>query len=411
LKSNLEASNPDWRKNLYAIAAAEFIALLGFSLFNPFLPLYMQQLGNLPTSKAAFWSGIATGCSGLMMFLSAPLWGILADRWGRKPQLLRAQFGGAVLIAAYILAPNIYAFVAMRALQGILTGTVTAAAALVATTTPRSQLPYSMSILMGAVFSGLTLGPFVGGMLADRVGFHTTFGVTSALLFAGGLVTFFLAREHFERPKAGEGTSIRGMFRLAFSSRIFPLLLVMCALNIGPQTVSPILALLVGEVSQGSNAASAAGTAMAVSGIITAISSFAAARLTGKITTRRLLVVCCLGTSLLYLPPIWAGNVAQLIIFVGLTGLFQGGIVSSSNSLVGLSVPAALQGVAYGLSQSANSLGSGLGPFLGGGLAPLIGLRAIFGVTAGIFLLVGLLSMRLLPDKAAPLPEEGETPA
>ncbi len=76
--------------------------------------------------------------------------------------------------------------------------------------------------------------------------------------------------------------------------------------------------------------------------------------------------------------------------------------MTSSNSLVGMSVPIAQQGIAYGLSQSANSLGAGVGPFIGGLLAPLIGLRPIFAVTAGVFFAVGLLSVVLLPKKPAP---------
>src|SRR5512136_2273210 len=95
-----------WRKNLYLVATSEFIVLIGFSCFTPFLPLYMQQLGHLASKDAALWAGIATGGAGLCMFLSAPIWGMLADRWGRKPMLLRAQFGGAALIVCFIFAPN-----------------------------------------------------------------------------------------------------------------------------------------------------------------------------------------------------------------------------------------------------------------------------------------------------------------
>ena len=79
-----------------------------------------------------------------------------------------------------------------------------------------------------------------------------------------------------------------------------------------------------------------------------------------------MLVFCCVGTGLLYLPPLLAHSPVQLVLFVALSGLLTGGIVTASNSLVGLSVPLNRQGAAYGLSQSANSLGGGLGPLLGG---------------------------------------------
>ena len=74
-----------WRTNLYIIALAEFLVLVGFSIFMPFLPLYMRQLGHLSQEQAAVWVGIASGCAGLAMFVSSPIWGILADRWAVNP--------------------------------------------------------------------------------------------------------------------------------------------------------------------------------------------------------------------------------------------------------------------------------------------------------------------------------------
>jgi DHA1 family multidrug resistance protein-like MFS transporter len=187
------------------------------------------------------------------------------------------------------------------------------------------------------------------------------------------------------------------MLHLAASREVLPLLMVVASLNLGPQIVQPVLALVIGEISSTESAASSAGMAFGLMGIVTAVSSILIGRFSRGISVRKILVFCCIGTGLLYLPPIWANSTTQLIIMFGLTGLLTGGIITASNSLVGLAVPIAQQGIAYGLSQSANSLGSGLGPFIGGGLAPLIGLRHIFGVTAGVFIIVGLLCIKLLP--------------
>ena len=68
----------------------------------------------------------------------------------------------------------------------------------------------------------------------------------------------------------------------------------------------------------------------------------------------------------------------------------------SSNALVGLSVPRSQQGIAYGVAQSANALGNGLGPLIGGSLAPMIGLRSVFGVAGGLFMLTGAAVAKLL---------------
>jgi MFS family permease len=151
-------------------------------------------------------------------------------------------------------------------------------------------------------------------------------------------------------------------------------------------------------MSGAGGAATASGAAYALLGIIAAISSIVFSRFHGRFAVRSILVFCCIGTGLLYVLPIFATSTTQLIILIGLTGLLNGGIIISSNSLVGLSVPVSQQGIAYGLSQSASSLGGGIGPFIGGGIAPLIGLGNVFGVSAAVFMVVGILTMKLIPN-------------
>lgn len=258
-----------------------------------------------------------------------------------------------------------------------------------------------MGVLMVAVFGGTTLGPLFGGFLADIVGFKTTFFITGGLLFLGGLIVLLFVKETFERPVKEQSASVRSVFRLAGSREILPLLMVISALNIGPQTVAPVIPLVIGELNPEGPGATASGLAFALMGIIAAISSFAAGRLGRRITLKTILIISCIGTGLLYLPPIWAGSVVQLVLFVGITGLLKGGIMTSSNALVSLSAPMSQQGIAYGLSQSATSLGSGLGPLIGGTLARLIGLRPVFGVAGGLFILVGILVTRLLVSRSS----------
>jgi DHA1 family multidrug resistance protein-like MFS transporter len=389
-----------WRKNLYVVAASEFIVLLAFTCYTPFIPLYIQQLGGLTREETALWAGIAIGGGGISMFLSAPIWGMVADRWGRKPMLLRAQIGGAVMVALFAIAPNIYAFVGLRILTGIFTGTVSAALALVATLTPRDKTPFAMGVLMAAVYSGMTVGPLVGGFMADNFGFKTTFIVISILLLMGSLVILCFIEEKFQRPTQDQRTSPVDLIRLAVSPDMVPLLIVIAILHIGPQMISPVLPLIISELNSTGATATSSGLAFALIGIISAVSSLVAARLHGRFSIQKILVFCCLGTGLLYIPPIWASSATQLILLVGITGLLIGGIITSSNSLIGMKVPITQQGIAYGLSQSATALGMGLGPFFGGGFASVMGLRPVFGVTAGVFIIASILVMKLLSKKA-----------
>jgi DHA1 family multidrug resistance protein-like MFS transporter len=392
-----------WRKNLYVIAFAEFLAVAGFTIVNPFLPLYLQKFGSFTISEAAFWSGIAIGGGSIAMFLSAPIWGIVADRFGRKPMLLRSLLGGATIIGLYIVILNVYVFIGLRIIQGIFTGTVAAASAMLATVTPRDKIPFAMGVLMGAVYAGNSFGPLMGGFLADNLGFTITFMITSALLLTGGLLVLFLTREIFVPPAKEQRASLMSTLRLAISPELLPLLVVIVAINMGPQMISPIITLVISDINPGGDVASAAGLAFALTAIFASISSFVIGRINKRFSLKNILIFSCLVTGLLYLPPIWSNTVTQVIITVGLTGLLIGGAIISSSSLISFSVPNEQQGIAYGLSQSAAALGRGLGPITGGGLAPLIGLRPVFGVAAGIFVLIGSWSAILLFKRSSPV--------
>ncbi|MFC1899251.1 MFS transporter [Chloroflexota bacterium] len=385
-----------WYRNLYAIFIAELLVMIGFSFVHPFMPLFIQGIGDFTGPQAALWAGIATSVQGIAMFFSAPMWGIVADRWGRKPMVLRAMFGSGIVLAAIGLAPSVYYIIALRLVQGLLSGTIAAASALVAASTPKSKMPFAMGLLMVAVFCGNSFGPLAGGFLADIMGFKAAFFITGGLLSAGGLIVLLFVTEDFERPAQGQRASLSSMLRLAKSKEIFPLLVALFALHAGPQMMTPIISLFIKELNPGGMAATSSGIAFGSMGILAAVSAFITGRLGGRISLKTILIISCVGTGLLYIPPVFAQTAIQVIIFIALLGLFKGGLMTSSNALIGLSVSQSQQGVAYGIAQSANALGNGIGPLVGGGLASLMGLRAVFGFGSGLFILIGVVISKLL---------------
>ncbi|MFC1920798.1 MFS transporter [Chloroflexota bacterium] len=387
-----------WQKNLYAIFVAQFLVMVGFSFVNPFLPLFIQQLGGYSNEGAAFWSSMATAGLGIALFLSGPFWGIIADKWGRKAMLLRAQFCSVFILVGVGLSPNVYWVVALRVMQGFFSGTMTAAQAMVAAGTPRERMPFAMGLLLVAVFSGNTIGPLLGGLLADSFGYHATFYITGTLLFLGGLTVLFFTKEEFTRPEPGESASLKSLLRLAASRQMLPLLLTIFALQLGPQMIGPIISIYIREIDPTVKAATMSGIAFCLMAVAATISSLITARLAGRIPLKKILIVACMGLAVLYLPPIWAGTVVLLIAFIALTGFFNGGLMTSSNALIGLSASKSQQGMSYGIAQSASALGLGIGPLIGGILTKTLGLRAIFAVASGIFVIIGLAVARFLKD-------------
>ena len=96
--------------------------------------------------------------------------------------------------------PNAEMLVLLRTLQGFLTGTVSAGNALVAASAPRNRVGYAMGLLQLGLGSGVAIGPFIGGLLADAFGYRATFIVTAGLLTLSGLMVTFGVKETFVRP-------------------------------------------------------------------------------------------------------------------------------------------------------------------------------------------------------------------
>src|SRR5512147_208920 len=89
-----------WRRNLYVVMFAVFVSFTGFTFVMPFLPLYIKQLGVTNEGDAALWSGIIFGVSPLISGFLAPVWSVLAERYGRKVMLQRSLGAFVILIIA-----------------------------------------------------------------------------------------------------------------------------------------------------------------------------------------------------------------------------------------------------------------------------------------------------------------------
>src|SRR5205807_1772568 len=97
--------------------------------------------------------------SGLAMAIASPIWGVLGDRFGRKPMLIRSMVGGALTVGLVAFAQNPAQLVVLRFLQGATSGTVAAATSLVAAETPRSRVGWALGVVTSAVALGGAIGP------------------------------------------------------------------------------------------------------------------------------------------------------------------------------------------------------------------------------------------------------------
>ena len=237
-----------WQRNLYTIVGAQLTAVMGFGISIPFLPFYIQQLGITETAQVAFWVGLINSASPVVMALASPIWGLLADRYGRKPMLVRAQVGGGMMLFLMALVMNVPQLAGLRILQGAISGSVAAATTLVASTVPRERCGYSMGLLQSAIFLGHSLGPFAGGIVGATLGYRVTFMISGVLLLVSGFLVALLVHEEFVRPsrrrQAENGFS--STLRLLTGQPVVLTALVLLMLNnLSVNVTTPVLPLYV----------------------------------------------------------------------------------------------------------------------------------------------------------------------
>lgn len=150
----------------------------------PFLSLYVATLGDFTTRQLTFYSGVVFASMYVVSALTSPLWGKLADRIGRKPMLLRAALGMAVVIAAMGMVQTVWELILLRMAQGIFAGFVSNSNALIATETPKAKAGRALGTMAAGVTGGNLLGPLLGGSLAEIFSYRATFLVTGGDLIS-----------------------------------------------------------------------------------------------------------------------------------------------------------------------------------------------------------------------------------
>jgi len=167
--------SPYWRRNLWVSLIGSFTTLVAMTLLLPFLPLYVEQLGVKDQAAIVQWSGIAYGATFVTAGLAAPVWGRLADRYGRKLMLIRASLGMTVAMSLMGMAHDVWQLLALRLLTGLLGGYSSGATVLVATETPKNRTGWALGMLASGIMAGNLAGPLIGGVLPPIIGIRHIF--------------------------------------------------------------------------------------------------------------------------------------------------------------------------------------------------------------------------------------------
>jgi MFS family permease len=406
------SSSASWRRNVAAATVASFIGFTGFTLVMPFLPLYLQQLGLEDLSEVALWAGLSLGITPAMTAILSPLWGRLADRFGRKIMVERSIASFVVIMAAMAYVTEPWHVFALRAVQGLFAGYGALALTMAAESAPPDKVPAAIGTVQTAQRLGPALGPLIGGVIAQVTGIRHAFLVSAGFFAVALLLVFVLYREQeTERTPAGRtGGSVSFRDLLAFENFLL-LMLVIFVVQIVDRSFGPILPLYL--VQLGVNEARVAMYA----GILFSAAAFAAAggnQLTGRLmmrwSPRALLVsssiVCAAGAA------VYAARapVGMLFAVSPLFGIGVGVAMTTAYSTGSALIPRGSGGTGFGLLTTASLAGLALSPMLSGLLAAT-SIRAVFAIDALAMLLLAAWVRRTMIERRvdvvkAPVVEE-----
>jgi DHA1 family multidrug resistance protein-like MFS transporter len=299
-------------------------------------------------------------------------------------------------------AQNVQQVVILRGIQGALTGTVTAATTLVASTAPRERAGYAMGLLQTAVWSGASVGPLLGGIVADTWGYRATFWVTGSLLLVGGITVWLLVTEEFTPPIQDKDDPDSGFWRglrLVVRNRsLTSLFSIRFLARASARLLGPVLPLFIQSIAPATTRlASLTGLVSSASAATSTVGALTLGRASDRLGYRRVLLVCAMGVAVLYVPQFFVTNPWQLLVLQGGVGLVMSGVLASISAMLANLAPEGRQGAVYGVDASVVSMANAAGPMLGSAIAVWFGLRAPFMVAAGAFFLAAGLAWALVP--------------
>lgn len=371
-----------------------FFCSTAFGIAIPFLPLFLHTTLGVNEHLEA-WAGISFGITFLASALIAPYWGSLADKYGRKPMLMRSGYSLAFLYFLTYFVTDPYLFVLLRIFQGLLAGYVPAAITLVATNTPEKHVSYALGVMATASATGGILGPLAGGVVSHAWGNAEAFLAAGSIVLISALIaTLFVKETRIEKTKTR--SRVRDDLRAAWANRpLVALLGVSMMVSLSVMLLEPLITIYVMQIDSSAQTASlSAGIIFSSVGIATAIASPIWGKLGAKHDVGKILLIGLIGGA--------AGNLLQFL-FTNLYafgalrfgyGLFFAAVYPAINALIVQATDSEFRGRAFGLNQSANQLGQMIGPILGGILGGVIPIRAVFIVNGLALLLVALLVFR-----------------
>ncbi len=382
-----------WKRTVYISFLCTFCTSFGVSQLSPILPLYFHEMGVESAEELARWAGLATGVTYLVVCLSAPFWGRMADKHGRKITLIRSSFGMAIcnFIIAFQHTPEGVVF--MRLIQGLVSGFYTACITLIAAETPLDHTGWALGLLASAQLSGSLVGPLIGGYIADEIGIRNDFILVGCLMLIAFILSYLFIHENYV-PNKDKVTLTFKQLKVALPE--FDAIVALCITSfiyaICIMSLQPIIAVYIKGIvpPETENLGFIAGAVFSMMGLAQLVSSSPIGGLVDRIGAREVLITSLIYVGVLNIPQAYVTDVYQLAAVRFLQGLGLGGMLPALNTFLASKIDKALSGQVFAYNQSCQFFGYFIGAVCGSNLMALLGFTTLFWASGLLFIVAAI---------------------
>lgn len=355
----------------------------------PFIALFINELGNFTRLQLNLYAGLAFAATFISQAIVSPYWGKLADLKGRKLMCMRASGVMAFTIFITGFSTSVWMIIGMRFLQGMFSGYINNATALMADETPRSKSGWVMSTMMTAGVTGNLIGPLIGGALSGAFGYRIPFFITGGLMAIVFFGTWLLVHEHFTPVTREKMTPMKDiMAKVENRPQIYAMFFATMMIQASVMSINPIVSLYVRELMHNTgNVAFVAGIVAATPGIGTLLTASRMGHTMDEVGPQKVLMIGLLIASILFIPMTFVKSPWSLAAWRFVLGLVFSALTPATQTILTLSIPSEGFGRVFSYNQSFQALGAVMGSLIGSLISGAISYPAVFAVT-GFLLLV-----------------------
>jgi len=381
-----------WQLLTFLFALANFLEVAVVAHFVLFTPAFLHAIG-FSKSEIDAWTGPISAIAFAIGIWFVPFWGVFADRYGRKPLILRSNYVEVIAMTLAALSQNVWLYIVARALTGFALGNTGLMYASLTEAAPKNRVALALGLVNGSAPLGSLIGGLAGGWIVSEFGVHTLFGVDAIVALITAIILTAFYRETFTpKPTPPIATMLAEALRAIVHSSVASTIFVVSFVSSAAFFFSyPYLPVRIGEIVGERNAPAMIGLTQGFAGATTLFGSALWGTLADRLGHRRLLAFLMLLMIGLWLPLFAAQEIWMLTLgWVVISGVSPS-VSSLMYTIISLNVPAEKRGSVLSMIYLPMNLAFIVGPFSASFVARSLEVRDVFLFSAGLALLAFLI--------------------